>query len=207
MNELIYNSFIRGVSMNDKKQQLYQSAKAMFSERGFKDTNISAITKAANMAVGTFYLYYASKEQLFMEIFIDENTRMKRELLDKLDLNESPKAIVLRMLKINQEGIQTNPILREWYTSDEFRKIEQAYREAHAIDSLNFLYDTFLSLVEHWQAEGKMRSDIDSKMIMKVFEAVINVDTHKDELGMEYFPGLLDIMTDLILKGLTECSA
>ena len=193
--------------MNDKRQQLYQSAKAMFSERGFKDTNISAITKAANMAVGTFYLYYSSKEQLFMEIFIDENTRMKRELLDKLDLNESPKAIVLRMLKINQEGIQTNPILREWYTSDEFRKIEQAYREAHAIDSLNFLYDTFLSLVERWQAEGKMRSDIDSKMIMKVFEAVINVDTHKDELGMEYFPGLLDIMTDLILKGLTECSA
>lgn len=193
--------------MNDKKQQLYQSAKAMFSERGFKDTNISAITKAANMAVGTFYLYYSSKEQLFMEIFIDENTRMKRELLDKLDLNESPKAIVLHMLKINQEGIQTNPILREWYTSDEFRKIEQAYREAHAIDSLNFLYDTFLSLVERWQAEGKMRSDIDSKMIIKVFEAVINVDTHKDELGMEYFPGLLDIMTDLILKSLTECSA
>ena len=193
--------------MNDKKQQLYQSAKAMFSERGFKDTNISAITKAANMAVGTFYLYYSSKEQLFMEIFKDENTRLKHELLDKLDLNESPKAIILRMLQINQEGIQTNPILREWYTSDEFRKIEQAYREAHAIDSLNFLYDTFLSLVEHWQAEGKMRSDIDSKMIMKVFEAVINVDTHKDELGMEYFPSLLDIMTDLILKGLTECSA
>ncbi len=193
--------------MNDKKQQLYQSAKAMFAERGFKDTNISAITKAANMAVGTFYLYYSSKEQLFMEIFKDENTRLKRELLDELDLNESPKAIVLRMLKINQEGIQTNPILREWYTSDEFRKIEQAYREAHAIDSLNFLYDTFLSLVERWQAEGKMRSDIDSKMIMKVFEAIINVDTHKDELGMEYFPSLLDIMTDLILKGLTECSA
>ncbi len=193
--------------MNDKKQQLYQSAKAMFSERGFKDTNISAITKAANMAVCTFYLYYASKEQLFMEIFKDENTRLKRELLDKLDLNDSPKAIILRMLKINQEGIQTNPILREWYTSNEFRKIEQAYREAHAIDSLNFLYDTFLSLVERWQAEGKMRSDIDSKMIMKVFEAIINVDTHKDELGMEYFPSLLEIMTDLILKGLTECSA
>jgi len=192
--------------VNDKKQQLYQSAKAMFMERGFKETNISAITKAANMAVGTFYLYYSSKEQLFMEIFKDENTRLKRELLDELDLNESPRTIILRLLQINREGIQTNPILREWYTSEEFRKIEQAYREAHAIDSLSFLYDTFLALVQRWQAEGNMRSDIDSKMIMKVFEAIINVDTHKDELGMEYFPDLLDIMTDLILKGLTECS-
>ena len=191
----------------ETKRRILEAAEAVFLEHGYQGASVSRITERAGVGQGTFYLYYSSKEQLFMEIFIDENTRMKRELLDKLDLNESPKAIVLRMLKINQEGIQTNPILREWYTSDEFRKIEQAYREAHAIDSLNFLYDTFLSLVEHWQAEGKMRSDIDSKMIMKVFEAVINVDTHKDELGMEYFPGLLDIMTDLILKGLTECSA
>ena len=45
----------------DKKQQLYDAAKSIFSEKGFKDTNIAAITKAAHMAVGTFYLYYSSK--------------------------------------------------------------------------------------------------------------------------------------------------
>jgi AcrR family transcriptional regulator len=193
--------------MIDKKQQLYSLAKTLFSENGFKETSVSAITKAANMAVGTFYLYYSSKEQLFMEIFKDENTRLKKELLDKLDQTQSPKAIILQMLQINREGIQASPILREWYTSEEFRKIEQAYREAHAIDSLGFLYDTFLVLVQRWQAEGKMRADIDSKMIMKVFEAIINVDTHKDELGLEYFPALLDLMTDLVLQSLTECSA
>lgn len=192
--------------MIDKKQQLYSLAKALFSENGFKDTSISTITKAANMAVGTFYLYYASKEQLFMEIFKDENTRLKKELLGKLDLEQNPKAIIQQMLQSNREGILNSPILREWYASDEFRKIERAYREEHAIDSLDFLYDTFHTLVKRWQAEGKMRSDIDSRMIMKVFEAIINVDTHKDEIGLEYFPALLDLMTDLILKGLTECS-
>ncbi len=192
--------------MIDKKQQLYLLAKAQFSEKGFKETSVSAITKAANMAVGTFYLYYASKEQLFMEIFKDENTRLKKELLAELDLEQSPNAIIRQMLQGNREGILSSPILREWYASDEFRKIERAYREEHAIDSLDFLYDTFYTLVQRWQAEGKMRADIDSRMIMKVFEAVINVDTHKDEIGLEYFPALLDLMTDLILKGLTECS-
>jgi len=191
----------------EKKQLIYETAKAIFSEKGFKDTSIQAITKAAKMAVGTFYLYYSSKEQLFMEIFKDENTKLKRSFLDTLDMEQSPKAIILQMLRVNQEGIQESPILREWYASAEFRKIEQAYREEHAIDSLDFLYDTFLMLVQRWQAEGKMRSDIDSQIIMKVFEAIINVDTHKDEIGLEYFPALLDIMTDLVLKGLTDCSA
>lgn len=191
----------------EKKQLIYETAKAIFSEKGFKDTSIQAITKAAKMAVGTFYLYYSSKEQLFMEIFKDENTKLKRSFLDTLDMEQSPKAIILQMLRVNQEGIQASPILREWYASAEFRKIEQAYREEHAIDSLDFLYDTFLMLVQRWQAEGKMRSDIGSQMIMKVFEAIINVDTHKDEIGLEYFPTLLDVMTDLVLKGLTDCSA
>ena len=191
----------------EKKQLIYDAAKAIFSERGFKDTSVSAITKAAGMAVGTFYLYYSSKEQLFMEIFRDENTALKQSFLDTLDLKQTPAEIIAHMMRINQEGIAASPILREWYQSEEFRKIERAYRDAHAIDSLNFLYDTFLELVRRWQKEGKMRADIDSVMIMKVFEAVINVDTHKDEVGLEYFPELLDVMTGLILKGLTDSSA
>ena len=191
--------------MTDKKQQLYQAAKALFSEKGFKETNVSAITKAANMAVGTFYLNYSSKEQLFLEIFKDENTALKQRCLEALDYNRSPKEIILQMLQLNREGIAESPILREWYQSEEFRKIEQAYREEHVIESMDFLYDAFLVLVRRWQDEGKMRTDIDSRMIMMIFAAIINVDTHKDEIGMEFFPELLERMTELVLIGLMEC--
>lgn len=191
----------------DKRQLIYDAAKAIFSEKGFKDTNISAIAKSAGIAVGTFYLYYSSKDQLFMDMFRQENIALKQHCLEEMDLTQSPLNIVRQLLRLNQEGIISNPVLREWYFSEEFRKIERVYREEHAIDSLNFLYDTFLNLVRLWQSEGKMRSDIDSLMIMKVFESIINVDTHKDEIGLEYFPQLLDHLTELVMKGLTDCSA
>ena len=193
--------------MTDKKQQLYSIAKEMFSERGFKDTNISAITQAANMAVGTFYLYYSSKEQLFMEIFKEENARLKQQCFDSLDVSQEPRLVIVQMMRLNQEGIHASPILREWYDSESFRKVEKAYREANGIGALDFLFDSFLTLIQRWQSEGKMRADIDSHMIMLLFAAVINIDTHKDEIGLEYFPALLEILTDLILKGLTERSA
>ena len=109
------------------------------------------------------------------------------------------------MLQLNREGIAENPILREWYQSEEFRKIEQTYREEHVIESMDFLYDAFLVLVRRWQDEGKMRTDIDSRMIMMIFAAIINVDTHKAEIGMEFFPELLERMTELVLIGLMEC--
>lgn len=191
----------------EKKQLLYDTAKVLFIQNGFKETNISAITKAAHVAVGTFYLYFDSKEQLFMEIFQEENSALKQHCLAALDLTQSPLNVIRQMLALNQEGIQSSPILREWYHSDEFRKIEKAYREEHSIESLNFLYDAFLDLVRRWQAEGTMRADIDSNMIMMMFAALINIDTHKDEIGMEYFPDLLNLMTELLLKSLTECTA
>ncbi len=188
--------------MIDKKQQLYTLAKAMFSEKGFKDTSILAITQAADMAVGTFYLYYSSKEQLFMEVFITENAALKQHCFDTLDLNQDPRMIIRQMLQLNQEGIRTNPILREWYDSESFRKVEKAYREQNGIGALDFLFDSFLTLIQRWQTEGKMRADIDGRMIMMIFAAVINVDTHKEEIGLEFFPALLDHMSELILEGL-----
>jgi len=44
-------------------------------------------------------------------------------------------------------------------------------------------------------------------MIMMMFAAIINIDTHKEEIGLEYFPELLNHLTELIMKGLTDCSA
>ncbi len=192
--------------MEDKKLLIYNCGKELFSNNGFKDTNISQITKKAGMAVGTFYSYYPSKERLFMDIFVEENTRLKKSCLQRLDLNQSPLEITKQMLGLNLEGIRSNPILKEWYNKNVSEKIEQLFREEKGIKAVDFLFDSFLELVEQWQAQGKMRRDIDSKMIMMIFAAIINVDTHKEEIGLEYFPQLLEHMAELIMKGLTDCS-
>ena len=192
--------------MEDKKSIIYNCAKELFSQKGFKDTNISEITQKAGIAVGTFYNYYPSKEKLFMDIFIDENAKLKRHCIRSLDLSKSPLEIVKQMLALNAEGLNTNPILNEWDNKAVFSRIEQLYREENGIQAVDFIFDSFHDLVKEWQAQGKMRRDIDSKMIMMMFAAIINIDTHKEEIGLEYFPELLNHLTELIMKGLTDCS-
>lgn len=191
--------------MEDKKALIHACAKELFSAKGFKETNISEITKKAGMAVGTFYNYYSSKEKLFMDIFLEENAKLKQLCFQSLDLNQPPIKVIGQMLMLNVEGMKSNPILREWYNKSVFEKLQQVYREENGVDAVAFLYDNFLELIALWQEQGKMRKDIDGKMIMMVFAAVINVDTHKEEIGIEYFPELLHLMTELIMKGL-DCS-
>jgi AcrR family transcriptional regulator len=191
--------------VEDKKTKIYDCGKEIFSNKGFKDTNVSDITKKAGIAIGTFYNYYPSKEKLFMDIFLEENAKLKKNCMESLDMTQSPVIVIRQMMALNVEGIISSPILKEWYNKSVFGKIEQLYLEETGIQVNDFLYDSFHEIVQQWQTEGKMRSDMDSKMIMMVFAAMINVETHKEEIGLEFFPQLLDHMMELIMKGLTDC--
>lgn len=188
--------------MRDKKADIFNCGKVLFSSKGFKDTNVSDITKMAGIAVGTFYSYYSSKEKLFMEIFLEENVKLKKSIMESVNPDDDPLKMIKEFLALNISGMNSNPILREWYNRDVFSKIEQQYREENGNNVVDFLYSGSTELIKKWQAEGKMRDDIDSELIMAIFAALINIDTHKEEIGIQYFPHILDYLTEFVIKGL-----
>jgi len=47
------------------REKLLQAAEAEFGERGFPDASIASITQRAGVALGTFYVYFDSKEEIF----------------------------------------------------------------------------------------------------------------------------------------------
>ncbi len=190
--------------MEEKKMRIYNCGKELFSTKGFKDTTVADITGMAGVAVGTFYNYYPSKEKLFMDIFLEENEKLKRKCLEALDLNRAPIDVVKQMVALNIQGMQANPILCQWFNPGVYDKLERLFRDENGMHKMNFLYDCFLDLIRKWQAEGKMRRDLDSEMIMMIFAAIINIETHKEEIGLQYFPELLEIILELVMKGLTE---
>lgn len=190
--------------MADKKENLLQSAKELFSSKGFKDTSVSEITQKAGVATGTYYLYYTSKEQLFMEIYLAENDRLKHEILQSFDPDGEPLQEFLKLMQANIDGMQANPILREWFNQEVFQKIEQKYNEENGLDRMDFMYDYFLDIIRGWQTQGKIRADIESEMIMAIFSTIIVIDLHKDEIGFQYFPKVQEHLTEFIMAGLTN---
>jgi AcrR family transcriptional regulator len=51
-----------------RRQQIIDAARSLLFEKGLKATSINQIAKRAELAVGTIYFYYSSKEALFAEL-------------------------------------------------------------------------------------------------------------------------------------------
>lgn len=52
----------------DKKERIIQVALALFGERSYDGTTVEEIAKKAEIAKGTVYLYYKSKDDIYKEV-------------------------------------------------------------------------------------------------------------------------------------------
>lgn len=51
-----------------RQEQIFHAAKMVFSEKGFYKTSIADIIQRAGIARGTFYLYFKSKQHIFISL-------------------------------------------------------------------------------------------------------------------------------------------
>ncbi|GAB2561802.1 TetR/AcrR family transcriptional regulator [Gracilibacillus alcaliphilus] len=190
--------------MKDIKAEILNCGKAIFQSKGYKDTNISDITKMAGTGVGTFYNYYSSKEQLFLEVYMSENKQIKNLIVESLDVNEDPITLVKEFVTQSLEVMHTNRILKEWYNRDVFRKLEKHFRENPSIDD-DSIRNFFVGLLKKWKAEGKIRSDLDDGLLAAIFDSLAYIDSHKEDIGIQHFPEIIQYLVEFIMKGLTNC--
>ncbi|MEW9125147.1 MAG: TetR/AcrR family transcriptional regulator [Thermotaleaceae bacterium] len=189
--------------MKDTKVEIYNQAKSLFSQKGFKAASIANITKMAGIGVGTFYNFYGSKEEIFFEICLRENLELKKKIMNDIDLEEDPVEVLKEVVTKLFDGMRQNPILKEWYNRDTFYKIlEKIGREKVEEDGEDFFYNFFLDIIEKWQVEGKIRRDIESDQIITLFNALSFVELHKEEIGNKYFPETMVYLVEFIAKGL-----
>jgi AcrR family transcriptional regulator len=189
--------------MNDKKAELYRCGKAVFSAKGFKDTKISDITQMAGIAVGSFYSCFSSKEELFIQLYLEENEKIKRGMLERFDFGSNPAETLSQALAYNYEAMMANPILREWYNPDVFAKIEAYYRDTGEKADSIAMHDVTADFVRKWQAEGVIRSDVDVELILALFHSITYIETHKEAIGIQFFPRLSHLLAECVMKGLS----
>ena len=62
------------------RQKLLEAAEQVFGDLGYHDASIVKITEAAGVGQGTFYLYFASKKEVFDELIRDMNRRVRHAM-------------------------------------------------------------------------------------------------------------------------------
>src|SRR5215467_12723923 len=59
------------VDTRSKRQAIIESARKIFAMKGYEDTTIAEIAEDAGMAVGTVYLYFGNKRDIYTSVSLD----------------------------------------------------------------------------------------------------------------------------------------
>lgn len=191
--------------MKNIKIEIYNNGRDLFLQKGFKETNVSDITKLTGIGVGSFYNFYSSKEALFLEVFFRENMTLKKSIVESIDLEEEPVKVFKEVISKLFYGMNTNPILKEWFNRDAFNKIQEKLKVEELRKEFDeFSYNLFIEVIKHYQTRGSLRKDIDTDFILALFNSLSYIDLHKDEIGNQYFPQIIDNLVEYIVIGLKQ---
>jgi AcrR family transcriptional regulator len=73
----------------ETRNRLLEAAESVFGELGYHDASIVKITEAAGVGQGTFYLYFATKKDVFDELVRDLNRRVRHAMKDASSRGET----------------------------------------------------------------------------------------------------------------------
>jgi AcrR family transcriptional regulator len=62
------------------RTRILEAAEQVFADVGYPEASIVKITEAAGVAQGTFYLYFEGKKQVFDELVVDLNRRVRHAM-------------------------------------------------------------------------------------------------------------------------------
>ena len=202
MNEY-KNKFIqkkKGGKKLDKKQSLKQAAYNVFSNKGYKATAISEVAKQAGMAVGSFYNYCESKEEIFLDVYIEENNRIRQVIMNDIDWQGDVVELIGQLFGQSRSLISSNKILAEWYNPAISNELHSYYssEEGKASNPFHqFLIETF---TKRMMMEGYSQEKIQE--VLEVYHLFYYIDMNITEKDVPNVNQIIETLATYFVKGL-----
>lgn len=170
--------------MEEKEKILIEAARQVFGQKGYKKTSVADITNHAGVAVGSFYKYYASKEDIFIKVYLQENEAVRDQIIHQVDWQDQPEGILENLWEQIEEKVVENRILAEWFQPDMGPKIRQYYMSDEGKSSYNF----HLFLVKLY--EEKLHELFDDsekiKQLLEVYDLIFDMDCLMNDQYQNY---------------------
>lgn len=186
--------------MDEKKSRIKETAREVFLQNGYKNTNIAEIAKRSGMAVGSFYKYYDSKEDIFLEVYFSENEEVRERIIRSIDWDARIEHVLEQFFSALSANILKNNILREWYNPSVSDKIRENYRAQAASGQSSFRRFITETLTEKMEQKGLSSQTI--AKTLKVMELIYYMDNHMTGKEIEDYEETLRTLVEYFIKGI-----
>ncbi len=162
------------------RARLLEQGYRQFSAYGLRKTNIEELAEAVGISKGAFYLFYASKEALFMDVVEQFEQRFRQELFAMVELpGPSPRARLFALLHHAFHLVKTTPLLQFLTSGDYdllFRRVPPETFQEHVENDRAFINE----LITRCQDAGIPLRTPPERIISLMYPLVLTV-LHEDE--------------------------
>lgn len=186
-----------------KRELILRAATRVFARNGYFNSKVADIARAADVADGTVYLYFKSKEEILHSIF-DQNMAdaiaSGRRLIKAL---EDPREKLRRIARLHLERLGADRDLAVVFQV-ELRGSTKFMEEFSAAGFAEYL-DLLRKIIEEGQRSSVFRKDLNAKVVAKVlFGALDEMATNWIISHRHYqLEPMADVVMDVFLNGVS----
>jgi len=179
------------------RQGLMEAALRLFREQGYDDTTVEQITEAADVAKGTFFNYFETKEAILPALAEWGLQKLKELLLPEKGAPASPVERIKLTLRLMTQDPLTNPSLARRLFTAVMKKHEGDNHPGRALARL------LADQVRQGQEAGEIRADLDPIQLSTIIRALFfqQMITWYHGYRPAPLPEMLDNTVDLLLEG------
>jgi len=185
------------------REDLVAEGRELFGRYGLSKTTIADLTEPVGIAPSTFYQFFGSKEELYLEILDREGERLLPELLAPLEAEDDPESAIVGFLTGLMDEIETNPLLHQLVMdTDELDRLRAQHTEAELREEREQSLAYFLPYVEAWYEAGEVEGP-SPEVVASAIRSVSFLTLHQEDIGHERYRETRDLVIRAVAKGLT----
>jgi len=185
------------------RAQMREKGKKLFEKQGIKKTSVDELAQAVGISKGAFYLFYESKEELFLQVLEGLETDFRSRIFDfSISPKEDARKLLAKLLKSALLTWDQYPLLKNFgMTEYEYlaRKLPPERIQAHVNQDNEFVND----FIKGIKREG-IAVKASPRVISNLMKSLFFVSLHRDDLGTDAYVESMEILADLIARYITE---
>ena len=183
---------------------LLESGQRLFAAQGVRKTSLGELVAPAGIAKSTFYLFFDSKEALYLALMAREAGEVRRRVIDRgLLAGGDARDGLRRFLHATLEEFTVNPLWRRLIAHPE--EMDAVARRITPDEAARIPDNPAAALAAFLADHAGDLVDADPAVITGVLQAVLLVPLHADRLGdPAHYPRVVDLLVDIVATGLTS---
>lgn len=172
---------------NEIRAALVDAGEEYFLRMGPQKTTVEELTNEVGIAKGSFYTFFDSKSELFMEVFVRLGRENVEAALAAVEGVEDGREGIRLLFQAYADWLEDHPVIQKFAADvdqDRFRRSLPGDQFAAAERMRD---ERLATPVERWQSNGTIRDDVTPVTIVELLQFVLLFAVTNDEYDDEYY--------------------